>query len=73
MQCDYSRFSQVLRNIHCALKEGIFFDSFILIDRPKSFKCDYFIVSGITSSIFNDIKLKDKILLKAHVNRSTKL
>jgi len=53
----YSRISQIFRNIHCALEKGVLFDSFILIHRPESLIRDNFIVSGITSSIFNDIKL----------------
>lgn len=60
----YSRISQIFRDIHCAFEKGVLFDSFILIHRSESFVSDNFIVSGITSSIFNDIKLREKFFFQ---------
>lgn len=54
------RFSQVFWNFHHAFEEGIFCHRLVLIDRSEPLKRHYFIVGSITSSIFNNVKLKNK-------------
>ena len=61
---NYSRISQIFRNVHCALEKCVLFDSFVLIHRSEPFVSHDFVVGGITSSILNDVKLREDLFFQ---------
>lgn len=53
----YVRCFYVIRNGNGAPKKGVFCHRLVLVHRPEPFKCDYFVVGGVTGRILNHVKL----------------
>lgn len=66
--CYYSRSSKIFRDRNSALKKSVLRHSFITIHWAETLKRDYFVVGGITSSIFDHIELQET---KVKVNQSS--
>lgn len=53
----YVRCFYIVRNGNGAPEEAVFCHRLVLVHRPEAFKCDYFVVGGITGRILNHVKL----------------